>query len=269
MIRTKFDEFVAEATTDADGKLTFEGVTVGVEYLVREVGEPSGYQVSKDPIKVRFIRDGKLGTTALQSINDGDGTASIADDGTVTWKEPRLKVAIRLVDEEGNYLSGGTFDLQDDATGKNQRSWTSSDKNELFSGELTGGQSYTIVQKTTPAGYQPSENVTFVAERKALSAKDDYVQVITVVNTKKANAPIKKDPKAEETAAEETTTKDHAAKDTTVTKETSGTSATSAGTTTSATLDNDKVKVSSAWVHKSPKTNDSWFGDLVEWILTK
>ena len=33
--------------------------------------------------------------------------------------------------------------------------------------------------------------------------------------------------------------------------------------------ENHKAKVSSAWVHKSPKTNDSWFGDLVEWILTK
>lgn len=33
--------------------------------------------------------------------------------------------------------------------------------------------------------------------------------------------------------------------------------------------ENHKAKVSSAWVHKSPKTNDSWFGDLVEWFLTK
>lgn len=240
---TKFNEFVAEATTDADGKLTFEGVTVGVEYLVQEVGEPSGYQVSKDPIKVRFIRDNKLGTTTLQNINDGDGTAEVSEDGTVTWKEPRLKVAIRLVDEEGNPLSGGQLELKDDAAGSNKRSWTSSNQNELFSGELTGGQNYTVVQTAAPSGYQPSENVTFVAERKALSAKDDYVQVITVVNTKVAGATVKKDV--------------------------TDSAATSAGTTTSATSDNHKVKVSSAWVHKSPKTNDSWFGDLVEWFLTK
>ncbi|MBR0430375.1 MAG: hypothetical protein IJK17_09880 [Lachnospiraceae bacterium] len=235
---TKFNEFVAEATTDSDGKLTFEGVTVGVEYLVQEVGEPSGYQVSKDPIKVRFIRDNKLGTTSLQNINDGDGTAEVSEDGTVTWKEPRLKVAIRLVDEEGNPLSGGQLELKDDAAGSTKRSWTTSNQNELFSGELTGGQNYTVVQTAAPSGYQPSENVTFVAERKALSAKDDYVQVITVVNTKVAGAVVKKD-------------------------------VTTSATATSATSDNHKVKVSSAWVHKSPKTNDSWFGDLVEWILTK
>ncbi|MBQ4372588.1 MAG: hypothetical protein II785_00630, partial [Lachnospiraceae bacterium] len=197
---TKFNEFVAEATTDADGKLTFEGVTVGVEYLVQEVGEPSGYQVSKDPIKVRFIRDNKLGTTTLQNINDGDGTAKISEDGTVTWKEPRLKVAIRLVDEEGNPLSGGQLELKDNAAGNNKRSWTTSDQNELFSGELTGGQNYTIVQTAAPSGYQPSENVTFVAERKALSAKDDYVQVITVVNTKVAGAVVKKDVATSATA---------------------------------------------------------------------
>ncbi len=45
-------ELVTKEITDENGAIKFEGVDVGVEYRIQELAEPSGYQVSKDPIFV-------------------------------------------------------------------------------------------------------------------------------------------------------------------------------------------------------------------------
>ena len=186
---------VTTSVTNESGQIVFKGVDVGIEYLIQEVSEPSGYQVSKDPVLVRFVKQTD-GSFKLTAVDDGSGTASIAEDGTVTWYEPRLKVEVRLVDEDGNLLSGGNLDMvaSDSST---LRSWTTSSENELFSGVLTGGSSYTIVQTTAPDGYDTAENVTFTAEAKALSATENYVQVVTVVNKKSAAQTTTEDTTAQ------------------------------------------------------------------------
>ena len=174
---------VSTAVTDANGKITFSGIDVGVEYLIQEISEPSGYQVSKDPILVKFVMQND-GSVKLTSLDNASGAASVDENGNVTWYEPRLKVAVRLVDESGNLLTGGNLQLVSNADTTQVRNWTTSSTEELFSGELTGGNTYTIVENAAPEGYIASENVTFTAEAKALSATDDYIQVITVVNKK-------------------------------------------------------------------------------------
>lgn len=249
---SEFTDFVAEAETDDNGTLTFKGVNVGVEYLVREAEEPSGYQVSKDPIMVRFVRDNKTNTTTLENLDDGDGTALI-EDSKIIWKEPRLKVAVRLVDEDGNNLSGGTLTMKADADDATTRSWTTSDESELFSGVLTGGEKYTIEQTKAAEGYEPSRDVTFVAEKKALSAKDDYVQVVTVVNKKKPEEQ-KADP-ANTDAKDNNATNHSAANQSSSTAQTSGNLVSSATVTLGET---DK---------KAPKTRDGVFSAFLQLLF--
>ena len=174
---------VSTAVTDENGKITFSGVDVGVEYLIQETSEPNGYQISKDPILVKFEKQ-KDGSVKLTTVDNGSGTASVDENGNITWYEPRLKVAVRLVDEDGNVLTGGNFQLVQNTDASYVRTWTSAKDDELFSGVLTGGTTYTVVQTGAPDGYIASENVVFTAEEKALSATDDYVQLITVVNKK-------------------------------------------------------------------------------------
>ncbi len=174
---------VSTAVTDENGKITFSGVDVGVEYLIQETSEPNGYQVSKDPILVKFEKQAD-GSVKLTTVDNGSGTASVDENGNITWYEPRLKVAVRLVDEDGNVLTGGNFQLVQNTDASSVRTWTSAKDDELFSGVLTGGTAYTVVQTGAPDGYIASENVVFTAEAKALSATDDYVQLITVVNKK-------------------------------------------------------------------------------------
>ena len=178
---------VSTAVTDENGKITFSGVDVGVEYLIQEISEPSGYQVSKDPILVKFVMQDD-GSVKLTSVDNGSGTALVDENGSVTWYEPRLKVAVQLVDEDGKLLSGGSLKLVSNADSAQVRDWTTASEYELFSGELTGGSSYTIEETAAPEGYIASEDVTFTAEAKALSATDDYIQVITVVNKKQTKS---------------------------------------------------------------------------------
>ncbi|MCR5396843.1 MAG: hypothetical protein K6E64_05175 [Lachnospiraceae bacterium] len=174
---------VSTAVTDENGKITFSGVDVGVEYLIQETSEPNGYQVSKDPILVKFEKQAD-GSVKLTTVDNGSGTASVDENGNITWYEPRLKVAVRLVDEDGKVLTGGNFQLVQNTDASSVRTWTSAKDDELFSGVLTGGTAYTVVQTGAPDGYIASEDVVFTAEAKALSATDDYVQLVTVVNKK-------------------------------------------------------------------------------------
>ncbi len=179
-------ELITTAVTNSAGKLLFDGVDVGIEYMIKETDEPSGYQVSKDPIYVKFVKDSS--GVKLTSVDNGNGTASISENGSITWKEPRAKVAVELEDEAGSALSGGTLELYDAQTGELLASWTTDGAQKLFSGVLTAGKTYIIRQTGVPGGYIGAEDYEFTVEKKALSANDDYIQVITITNKKKAAA---------------------------------------------------------------------------------
>ncbi len=184
-------ELVTTETTDENGAIKFEGVDVGVEYRIQELAEPSGYQVSKDPIFVRLAKDGS-GKPVLESLDDGNGTANVAADGTVTWFEPRLKVAVKYVDEEdGTCIEGGTFEVVETDSRMEKHAWTTGDDWELISGKLTGGMSYTVVQTSVPQGYEPSGDTVFVAEKRYVSATDENKpqEIIIKARRKSAETP--------------------------------------------------------------------------------
>lgn len=241
------DEWVLVSTsvTDENGKITFTGVDVGVEYLIQEISEPSGYQISKDPILVKFVMQDD-GSVKLTTIDNGSGTASVDENGSVTWHEPRLKVAVRLVDENGNVLNGGSLQMVSNADSSQVRTWTTDSEDELFSGELTGGNTYTIIETAVPDGYVATENVTFTAESKALSATDDYIQVVTVVNKKETAASDNSDAKDDSDASDSS----------------EGSSTDETGNNQTDTSETENVNDTKA---KSPKTGDWKFP--WEWFL--
>lgn len=184
-------ELVTTETTDENGAIKFEGVDVGVEYRIQELAEPSGYQVSKDPIFVRLAKDGS-GKPVLESLDDGNGTANVAADGTVTWFEPRLKVAVKYVDEEdGTCIEGGTFEVVETDSRMEKHAWTTGDDWELISGKLTGGMSYTVVQTSVPQDYEPCGDTVFVAEKRYVSATDENKpqEIIIKARRKSAETP--------------------------------------------------------------------------------
>ncbi len=171
---------VSTAVTDENGTITFNGVDVGLVYMIKEIDAPSGYQVSKDPIIVRFIRNGD-GTFELESIDDAKGTALVSEDGNVTWYEPRLKVAVKVIDENGNPIKGAAIKLVCDKTNCDIREWTSDDNEELISGILKSGSKYTLVGTSVPEGYVLPENVKFTADSKPLAAGEEHTQIIKMV----------------------------------------------------------------------------------------
>ena len=171
---------VSSAVTGEDGSIVFNGVDVGLVYMIKEIDSPSGYQVSKDPIMVRFVRNND-GTFTLESIDDAKGTAFISEDGNVIWYEPRLKVAVKVVDESDNPIKGATLKLICDKTNCNIREWTSSDGEELISGILQSGAKYKLVGTNVPDGYIIPENVVFTADSKPLAAGEEHTQIIKIV----------------------------------------------------------------------------------------
>lgn len=189
---------VAEATTGTDGSVTFTGVDVGVEYMIQEVKAPAGYQISKDPIKVKFVRDTATNAISLQSVDHGNNTATIDSTGAITWNEPRLKVGIELTDESGKALPGGTLELYDAATGTKIETWNTDGTQKVFSGTLTGGKTYIVRQTGTPNGYVTAADYTFVAESKALSSTENYIQKVTLVDKRVVKSSKKKTDKEDE-----------------------------------------------------------------------
>ncbi len=85
-------QLIAKATTDEHGMLTFKGVLMDREYVVQELEAPDGSLVSKHPIAMTFAV-GSDGAPRLATFNDGSGTAEVAENGVIVWKEPQVMVA--------------------------------------------------------------------------------------------------------------------------------------------------------------------------------
>ncbi|MBR1573065.1 MAG: hypothetical protein IJ655_10005 [Lachnospiraceae bacterium] len=180
-------ELVSQITTDANGQINFEGIVAGVEYQIKEIDEPEGYQVSKDPITFKLVKTtnaaGEVTGTKIQSISNGNKTAVINEDGSIIWYEPRLKVEINKLDPSGNRLAGATLQVIHKSTGKVIDEWVSEDsQGHMISGLLKGGDSYILHEVSAPEGYVCADDITFVAEAKKLGAGENYVQQVTMVD---------------------------------------------------------------------------------------
>ena len=180
-------ELVSQITTDANGQINFEGIVAGVEYQIKEIDEPEGYQVSKDPITFKLEKTtnaaGDVTGTKVVTISNGNKTAAINEDGSIIWYEPRLKVEINKLDPSGNRLAGATLQVIHKSTGKVIDEWVSEDtQGHVISGLLKGGDAYILREVSAPEGYVCADDITFVAEAKKLGAGENYVQQVTMVD---------------------------------------------------------------------------------------
>lgn len=173
---------IAEAVTDAKGVLTFEGVLMDTEYIVRELKAADGSYLSEKPLKLRFSvnEDGEI---AMETIDTGDGTAEIDDEtGAIIWKEPQVEVRFSKTDEQGKLLGGAELHIEDE-NGNIVEKWTSAAGEAYQSyGVLTSGRKYKLVETKAPAGYLIAESVCFEVGAEPVAAGQDKVIEVTMID---------------------------------------------------------------------------------------
>lgn len=167
---------IAQATTDEDGVLEFEGVFTGIEYTVRELISPEGFYVSENPITISFAvnDDGKA---VIDKIDDGNGTIVLSATGEITWLEPEISVSFIKQDLEGHNLAGAKLKVVD-SDGNDIISWTSTTDAYLVDGVFKAGETYNLFEVEAPEGYEVAAPVSFTIDEKAGSEGIDTIVVV-------------------------------------------------------------------------------------------
>lgn len=183
-------EEVDEQTTDANGKVTFADLIPGVEYKIRELAVPDGYQISAEDATVTGTLAAN-GMTAV-SVTGADGTVTVTDHGTlaagrseaaVSWLEPPVRARILKENSSGTVLAGAELKVTD-PDGNTVAQWTTTDSTDgylITSGKLKAGVTYTLTELKAPAGYRIAEPVDFVIPARKTGSKDGDKNACTAV----------------------------------------------------------------------------------------
>lgn len=184
---------IATSVTDKDGMLTFKGVLMDTEYMIRELEAPDGSQVSEKPVRITFAADSVTGEVKIASIDNGDGTAEVnPDTGEIIWREPPIMLGFLKTDEAGVPLPGAELELQD-MEGNVLESWISTDGQYVIYGDQMGGrikanEQYRLAEKKAPKGYAIADPVEFTVEEKLTGPGEEFIQQIVMINIRdKAN----------------------------------------------------------------------------------
>lgn len=141
--------FVKDGTTiysniDLDGNETshmIEGLIAGEEYVLRETKTPDGYATSKEQIfKVEDNKDISL------TMVDEDIKVQISKQD-ITSKKEIEGAKLKVVDKDGNTID----------------EWTSKKEPHMIK-NLNVGESYTLIEETSPQGYKIAESIEFKIE---------------------------------------------------------------------------------------------------------
>ncbi|MDD3403929.1 MAG: SpaA isopeptide-forming pilin-related protein [Hespellia sp.] len=173
---------IAEAKTDENGMLTFEGVLTNTKYMVKELIAPDGSYVSEKPMQIIFKEE--AGNVVIDSIDDGSGTVTVDKDGNIVWLEPQVEVQFAKKDEKENLLAGAALEIRDQ-DGKVVESWTSSSSEPYTSyGKLLNGETYTLVESKAPNGYYVADPVTFTISSDNVGPNQNKVQYVEMIDKK-------------------------------------------------------------------------------------
>lgn len=139
---------IDEKTTDTTGIVTFEDLSRGTKYYIKEITPPTGYVLSTDIIEVEIPLEG----TAAEVAKSVTVKNEILKDG---------KVIIHKVDDTGTLdLEGAVFAIYSSAdkteASKIVEKTTDAEGKITFEG-LTRGKTYYIEEVTPPTGYKKSE----------------------------------------------------------------------------------------------------------------
>lgn len=137
-------------TTDSNGKLALGGLELGVQYYLIEVKAPSGYSVNPQPISI---------------VSNSEDIADMIHYDF--YNEPGM-VVLQKESEDGDVLSGATFDLE--KYDESKKSWTlvdtkETDDNGVITIERLAEGDYRFIEKEAPNGYLlDSTPITFSVE---------------------------------------------------------------------------------------------------------
>ena len=136
-------------TSDADGKITFTGLTNGKTYTISETQAPTGYEKINGTISVtiengepKITYDGQTVTNKIMQITD---------------KKTVGKATIKKTNSSGKALSGATFTLTNSKTGLQSNVTTDTNGDAVFDNLEPGN--YTVQETQAPTGYQTDGTV--------------------------------------------------------------------------------------------------------------
>lgn len=164
--------------TTQNGSATIDYLTAGKTYTLVERTAPAGYELMTEPVTFTVGTDGKIAFTNETAAANA-GYAQSHDDGTgvVTITATDHPVEIDLV-KNGSYgvekLNGAVFEVYagEPATGKLVATAPTVNGTLSFD-KLTANATYTLREKTAPAGYELMADVVFtVNEYGLVSFKD-------------------------------------------------------------------------------------------------
>lgn len=175
------------ATSDANGKLQYDGVIAG-DYTLKETGAKK-YKTNGQTIDIRVAQQD--GTTKLvassQSVPTEDNgafnvTEMLDKDILVEFENTAIDAKAKLIkaNEKGERLDGAVFKVthyNEDGTRQigEAKEITTNDKGELEFAELKIGHWYTVEEIKAPKGYKlPAKRTVLRFRAEAIPAKDSY-----------------------------------------------------------------------------------------------
>ncbi len=181
---------IAKATTDKQGILSFKGVLMNEEYVIKELVAPDGSLVSEKPIAITFAV-GENGKPEIASFDDGSGTAFVDESGNIVWREPQVVLSLEKRDPEGKLLAGARLQVVDAKGAVVDEPWVSSAENgHRLEGKLTAGETYQLVELEAPSGYAVAEPVRFTVENPAVGPGQNFVQHVVMVDQRLPETPL-------------------------------------------------------------------------------
>ncbi|MDD3414136.1 MAG: SpaA isopeptide-forming pilin-related protein [Lachnospiraceae bacterium] len=137
-------------------------------YVMSEIEAPKGYGYA-DPIEFTVSENGTVGKNSH----------------TVTMKDRPYNLRVRKTDLSGNELAGAVFALMNSANVEID-SWKSDNKEDhvVDVAKLTPGETYQLIEKSAPEGYQTAEKITISISRNGTittNPKDAFNDGIVMV----------------------------------------------------------------------------------------
>ena len=183
-VTTKGDKKVGSYTTNSFGEIVVKDLAFGEYYFV-ETKAPTGYELSKEKIKVEVNKE----STTLVTVENTKTT----NPGPDPKPEPEDdKGAIKLIKVDGKtqqLLPNAEFDLyQVTATGdKKIGSYTTNNAGEIVVTDLAFGDYY-FVETKAPRGY------VLLTDKVKVEVNHDSTKLVTVENNKSTTPTPNPDP---------------------------------------------------------------------------
>ncbi|WP_346880140.1 MULTISPECIES: MSCRAMM family protein, partial [unclassified Clostridium] len=160
-VDTKFENPIATAISDENGKVQFENVEYG-KYTIKETKAPEGYVILEEVLTA--------------NITENDKTVK-ANPESVSNTRIRASIQVKKLDQDKKPLKGAEFTLYD-SEGKEIKTFVSGEDGTVLFKDILYGE-YTIKETKVPEGYLASEGTI-----KVFVDKDGEIYSYEVVNNR-------------------------------------------------------------------------------------